>query len=168
MKQALALEIEETSTALINSFNSIPKEKVNKIPFESSWTASQLVQHVILSMSGFEKLISGQEAEANRAFDQSVSDMKAMLESPEKMKSPPAIEPEMREYDQAKQLDNLAGLKTALVSAVLKYDLTKLATAYEFPGGYLTKYEAAFFMLHHTQRHIKQLQNIASYESAAK
>lgn len=163
MKEELTNQIDATFNNLINTYTSIAEPKVNVIPFDSSWTAAQLIQHLILSCSGFEKLLSGSESEADRPFDQNVANIKLMFESPEKMQSPKEIDPHLKPYDQQRQLNKLHELSVAIPSAVAKCNLAALATSFKFAEGYLTKYEAAYFLVYHTQRHIKQLENIAKY-----
>jgi hypothetical protein len=77
------------------------------------------------------------------------------------MKSPDAIEPDLKDYEKNQLIKKLNDLRSTLLFAVENNDLSKLATGFELPYfGYLTKYEAAWFVIYHTQRHIRQLQNM--------
>lgn len=163
MKEELLTKVKATFDDWVKSLNGVSPDDTNKIPFEGSWTFGQTNQHMILSCSGFVTLINGPEAEANRPMDQNVAQTKAILEGDEKMKSPPFIEPEMKVYDHSRFVKKVGELKIAMVSAIEKNDLAKLATGFDLGNGYMTKFEAASFMLYHTRRHVKQLQNITRH-----
>ncbi len=163
MQEELKREIEETFQTTTEHFSELKKEKINVVPFEGSWTAAQIIQHLILSCSGFLQIINGPESESGRDFDQNVAQTKKMFESPEKMKSPTAIEPENKEYDQERMIKKLHELKRGLKEAVEKNNLHKLATGFKFSEGYMTKFEAAKFLIYHTQRHTRQLLDVKRY-----
>jgi len=67
--QELQSDVNKTFTELAEIISSFNEDQINLIPFEGSWTAGQVAEHILLSVSGFEKTINGSVAETERAPD---------------------------------------------------------------------------------------------------
>ena len=162
MKTEIQTKLDNTLTELIQLFSSIEQEQVNIIPFEGSWTAAQLAQHTIMSNSGFAEMINGPVKETQRKPDELVEKIKSdFLDFTIKMKSPDFVKPPMAYYKKEDLLNSLKNIKENIHHAIETTDLTKTCVTFELPGlGFLTRLEAAHFVLYHTQRHIHQLKNI--------
>ena len=134
----------------------------NTIPFDGSWTAGQLAQHLTLANSGFPVLANGPVTDADREPDQMVAPIReSFLNFEIKFESPEFIRPEIRDYDKDKMISGLKKIKADIAIAIGDSDLTKTCLAFAFPVlGNLTRYEAANFVIIHTTRHIHQLKNI--------
>ncbi|RDC58203.1 DinB family protein [Pedobacter chinensis] len=145
-------------------FNDFESSKINAIPFEGSWTAGQLIQHMLLSNSGFVEMINGPVEETNRPADLMIERIKKdFLNFDIKMESPDFICPEAKNYDKNELLQKLDRVKRDITDEVTHLDLTKTCTSFELPVyGFLTRLEAIYFVIYHTQRHTKQLENIYS------
>jgi hypothetical protein len=161
---AAEINIEATHTlnellALLSLFD---QKQINIVPFEGSWTAGMLAQHIIMSVSGFVELLNGAVEETNRQPDEKVANIKEVfLNFNIKLKSPDFIVPAAISYNKDELLDILESIKTNLSNAIQSLDLTKTCVAFELPVmGYLTRLEAIYFTIYHTQRHIHQLKNI--------
>ncbi len=98
--QQLSADINKSFDELIRIVSAFDQEQINVIPFEGSWTAGQVAEHIILSVSGFEQVMNGPVAETTRAPDESKNEIKAMfLDFNTKMKSPEFIIPEDKKYE---------------------------------------------------------------------
>src|SRR5688500_10690517 len=87
-------EIDETITELLELISSFNQDEINVIPFEGSWRAGQLAKHVIMSGSGFAKIINGPVKETERKPDELVATIKRdFLDFSIKMKSPDFVVP---------------------------------------------------------------------------
>ncbi len=64
--QELQSDINKTFTELKEVISSFNEDQINLIPFEGSWTPGQVAEHIILSVSGFERAINGPVAEAEK------------------------------------------------------------------------------------------------------
>ncbi|MGQ7855318.1 DinB family protein [Pedobacter sp. WC2501] len=157
-------EANETLLALENAFLKFDISLVNKVPFEGSWTAGQLAEHLVLSNSGFLQVINGPVRETDKPADFMVAQIKKdFLNFDVKYDSPKEISPENRAYNPSELLENLGQVRMGISAAAGNLDLTKTCSAYELPGyGFLTRLEAVYFVIYHTQRHIHQLKNIYS------
>ena len=163
MEQQLEKEIERSIAALIEVLSSIEEEKINLVPFEGSWTAGQLAQHMIMSNAGFDELINGPVKDSSRKPDEFIEGIRtSFLDFSHKMKSPEFVRPPEIDYNKHELMQSLNGIKKRLINNLKGLDLTKTCTAFEIPVlGYLTRLESAHFVLYHTQRHTHQLKNIA-------
>ena len=155
-------EADETLLALENLLSDFDAQQVNEVPFQGSWTAGQLANHLIMANSGFVDVINGPTAETNKPADIMVERIKSdFLNFNIKMESPEFIRPEDKVYQQAELLDKLKSIRNQVSTSVAKLDLTKTCTAFELPVyGFLTRLEAVYFVIYHTQRHTRQLKNI--------
>jgi len=155
-------EADETLSALENVFSDFDAGQINEVPFEGSWTAGQLAAHMVLSNSGFLQVINGAVTETDKPADLMVGEIKKdFLNFDVKYDSPKEIYPEDRAYNQLELLQSLEQIRAGISNAVTGLDLTKTCASYELPGyGYLTRLEAVYFVIYHTQRHVHQLKNI--------
>ncbi|MBB6239034.1 hypothetical protein HDC90_003681 [Pedobacter sp. AK013] len=157
-------EADETLSALEHEFSRFNAPQINEVPFEGSWTAGQLVKHLVLSNSGFLEVINGPVTETDKPADLMVKEIrKDFLNFGVKYNSPKEIYPEDRTYSQPELLKSLKQIRAGISEAARGLDLTKTCTAYELPGyGFLTRLETIYFVIYHTQRHVHQLKNIYS------
>lgn len=155
-------EADETLSALENVLAQFEAPQVNEVPFEGSWTAGQLAEHMILSNSGFLQVINGPVTETDKPADLMVGEIKKdFLNFNVKYDSPKVIYPEDKAYNQSALLKNLKEIRAGISTSISNLDLTKTCSSYELPGyGYLTRLEAIYFVIYHTQRHVHQLKNI--------
>lgn len=149
---------------LMELLSSFKQEQINSIPFEGSWTAGQVTQHIILYISGFIELLAGPVRETLRKPDEQVANLKAaFLNFDIKMKSPDFIIPAIQDYKKDELLSTLDHIKRNLNKAIEAADLTKTFIGFELPVlGFLTGLEIVHFISYHTQRHIHQLKSIRS------
>ncbi|MES2110228.1 MAG: DinB family protein [Bacteroidota bacterium] len=160
--QEIIKETNSTLDELIGLLNSISPGQFNHVPFEGSWTAGQLAQHLILADGGLPALITGPVSDTQREPDQMVAPIaESFLNYEIKFESPDFIRPEVRDYDKDEMISGLKKIKADIAVAIGDSDLTKTCMAFAFPVlGNLTRYEAANFVIIHTTRHIHQLKNI--------
>jgi len=154
--------LDQTMAELLHLVSSLDEEQINGIPFEGSWTAGQLVQHLILSSSGFIEVINGPVQETGRAPDERVERIRAdFLNFDTRVEAADFLNPPAIRYDKAELLRSLEDIRSRLRETAETLDLTPTCRAFELPVyGYLTRLEALSFVLYHTQRHIHQLRRI--------
>jgi hypothetical protein len=155
-------EIDETFAELQQLFSSFDQEQINIVPFKGNWTAGQLAQHVIISGSGFIEIINGPVKDSERDPDKLEATIKRdFLNFDTKMKSPDFVVPPDINYKKELLLRSFEDINEKINQALQTLDLTKTCLAFELPVyGFLTRFEALYFILYHTQRHIHQLKNI--------
>lgn len=160
--QPLPVLIGATAQDIIGTFALTPVTDLDRVPFEGSWTAAQLAEHIVLSLSSGISLINGDTQATDRAPDKYVKDVKDLfLNFDLKFKSAPIITPEDKDYDKEALTGELRSRFNNLINLAQTKDLTDTCLAAEFKGiGYLTGLEWAYQQVYHTQRHIQQLKDI--------
>lgn len=168
MSQTLFVKLDTTLNELIYVLSSFTRQEMNSIPFENSWTAGQVGEHLRQSYAGLPSLLLQQTKPTDRAPDERIQGIKNIfLDFSIKMTSPAFIIPPAKDYDKDTLIQSLVSLKEEIVHAASTADLAKTCTLFEFPViGYLTGLEIVHFIIYHTQRHLHQLKNI--YENLAK
>ena len=158
----IAKEANENLTGLIQLVENFKPDQINVVPFEGSWTAGQLAQHMVMANSGFADILNGPVKETERKPDEMVLRIKDdFLNFNIKMTTPGFIRPEARAYDKNELVSALQNIRERIDEATGTLDLTKTCLAFELPVyGYLTRMEAVSFVAYHTYRHIQQLKNI--------
>ncbi|HKH62220.1 MAG TPA: DinB family protein [Flavitalea sp.] len=163
MEQQLQKEVSNALADLVQTLTLIDEKEINIVPFEGSWTAGQLAQHIIMSNSGFDELMNGPVKDTERKSDELIEGIRtSFLDFSHKMQSPDFVLPLKIDYNKHELLQSLSKIKEQLDKTLKGLDLTKTCTGFEIPVlGYLTRLEAAHFVLSHTKRHTHQLKNIA-------
>ena len=159
---SLTNDLRSTKEELLQSAASLTENNIDKVPFEGSWTAGQLLEHVDKAVSP--GLLQGKVQASNRAADEKVAQLKNIfLDFNTKMKSPGFIEPTETTHDKSTLMDSLSGKFDELISAAETMKLDEECLDFEVPGmGKFTRYEWISFYMIHTQRHIHQLKKIVS------
>ena len=158
-KEKLFYEIENTFNGFYNSLSAFDNEQLNRVPFEGSWTAGQVAEHIIKSVGG---LPDNHTKGCERPYDEKVQAVKKLfLDFSIKFKSPDFIIPEQTAHDRNTLLKTIKEIQTHLSEVANNSDLTALCLDFELPTfGYLTRYEWINFFVFHTQRHTRQLKHI--------
>lgn len=158
-KDELIADIEQTIDWLKKS---IDPETYNIIPFEGSWTAAQVVEHINIVGTGFDYLLNGATEDTNRPVDKFVIPIKTMfLNFDAKAIAAPNVTPAEGNYNLQEHMLKLDNIKSAIIKDIKTLDMNMTCVNFEIPTfGYFTRLEAVYFFLFHTKRHVHQLQNI--------
>ncbi len=158
-KDELIADIEQTINWLTKV---IDTETYNQVPFEGSWTAGQVVEHIIVVGNGFDYLLNGPSEQTSRPIDIHVERIKTMfLNFDEKAIAAPHVTPAITDYNMQGHLAKLEDVKTSIIKAIDTLDLKATCMAFEIPTfGHFTRLEAVYFFLFHTKRHVHQLENM--------
>ena len=161
MKEAIKKEINETFNELDKMLFSFSNEQLNIIPFEGSWTAGQVAEHIIKSLTGLNGFLNGPTEATNRNADEKVKALKDLfLNFDIKMKSPDFILPGNTTYTGEELLKTITKLKNEMLQAA-DLDLSLICNSFELPTfGKMTRLEWINFYIVHTERHTQQLKNI--------
>jgi hypothetical protein len=162
MKAELKQNIAETFSKLNAVLSSFSENEMNTIPFEGSWTAGQVANHLIMAMSGLPELCNGKTEKSLREPDEKIKNIKAIfLDFTIKMESPESLYPSEIECNKNSILLSLQKIKQDMLNIAETNDLTLTCLDFELPVfGKFTIYEWLSFALIHSQRHIQQLNTI--------
>lgn len=162
MAKEILSEMTNTTAKLLQTISSFPEENFNTVPFEGSWTAAQVSDHILKSVSGIHELLYTTTKPTSRQPDEKLESIRAMfLDFSTKMKSPDFVLPRNTPLEKGRVLTAWEGTKAKITEAVKTLDLSATCTAFEIPGfGEFTRSEWAWFAIYHIQRHTHQLKNI--------
>ena len=158
-KDELITDIEQTINWLTKT---IDPETYNLVPFEGSWTAGQVVEHIIIVGTGFNHLLNSPAEPTTRQVDAQVERIKTMfLDINQKSVAGASVTPVLGNYDMQQHLIKLDAIKSSIIKAVDTLDMSMTCMGFDIPTfGNLTRLEAVYFFLFHTKRHVNQLENI--------
>lgn len=161
-KKELLKQFEETEREFYNVLASFTQEQLNDSPFEGSWTAAQVADHMLKSKKGIPGLLAGPSRITTREPDEMVDKIdNIFLDFTTKFKSPDFIIPTNEPANKEDLLKALNEVKERIKATSATVDLTNTITSFPFPGlGELTGYEWIHFLVCHTKRHTHQLKNI--------
>ncbi len=164
MAQELISAFETAADKFYQSFLVFSKEEINSIPFEGSWTAAQVVDHILKSQAGLPKLLTGKTTQADRDPEEKKDSLKKLfLDFTSKLNAPEFIIPTTTPQDKELLLNAIKERKLAIIEAMKANDLTRICIEFELPVfGQLTGREWMWFATYHLLRHTHQLENIYS------
>ncbi|MGZ8558570.1 MAG: DinB family protein [Chitinophagaceae bacterium] len=167
MAKDILNEMDETAYKLLHTISSFPQENYNTIPFEDSWTAGQVSEHILKSVSGVVEMLYAPAKPTVRQPNEKAEAIKAMfLNFSIKMKSPEFVLPGNSPIEKNKISTALKDTMANIIEAITTQNISETCTVFELPGfGEFTRAEWIYFAMYHTQRHTHQLKNI--YETIA-
>ena len=150
---------DEVNQSLLRLVESFSEKGLNTIPFEGSWTAAQVTDHITRSNKSITQALSLEGKPADRKPDVRTPELaKIFLDFRTKLKSPDFILPTQDIYQKALLVTAWESSVEKLKEAALN---TSLEDAIEHQAfGKITKLELMYFVIYHTQRHTHQLQHI--------
>ena len=162
-QEDLIVEIENVNREFIQQISKFSTEKLNKTEKEESWTAGQVTEHIIKSNGGIlNQLLNGDATPTTRPFDEQVDLIKNIFRSEDKMKTAPVLEPHQPPHNLEDLMNSLNQQKVQQLKTIKEKELAELSSELQFPPAPngLTRYEWLIFMVEHTRRHGKQIENI--------
>lgn len=165
MKNNLQNAIASTKHEFLKAVALFDQDNINAVPFEGSWTAGQVTEHILKSVSGILETVNGPSISTERNPEEHVKMFhEVFLNVDIKMKSPDFIIPSDSPKDRSFLHASLAKVFDGIEEAAEKGNLTETCTTFKMPTiGLLTKMEWMWFACFHTQRHTHQLDNIARH-----
>lgn len=152
----------DTATGkLMKQLSSLNEEQLNKVPFEGSWTAGQLGNHLYKSYNIMD-VLNGNVEETDRDPVAKLPEIeKTFKDFTIKMKSPEMVLPTNKHIEKERLLSSLTERIGQQREAIKTMDLSKTCLDAEIPGGGpFTRQEWLGFNTIHTERHNVQLGNI--------
>lgn len=160
MRQELLKELTNTKDELLKVLSSFNDNQFDTVSFEGSWTAGQVMQHILLSASSV-KVLRGPVKKSNREPDEHVAKLQSIfLDFSTKFKSPEFIVPENKHYDLKELQASFENITAELKEIIQTADLSEICLNAPPILGELTRLELIRFISFHTQRHTQQLKNI--------
>jgi hypothetical protein len=155
-------ELDLTVAELNRVLKVFTEEEFKQIPFQGSWSAAQVAEHIFKSVSGIPKVLSGNRTSAERDPEEKVKFIETIfLDFNNKMKSPEFILPTDTPPVKEELLRHLNACFEKINNVSKSLNLADRFTDFPFPQmGELTGYEWVCFVTCHIKRHIIQIKNI--------
>lgn len=161
MNTTILNEFTDATDELLHLLSSLTEEKLNTPPFENSWTAGQIGDHLYRSYSVME-ILNGNVESAHRPPDHKLPEVrKLFLDFSIQMESPKEILPSNKHIEKDMLLDRLQERIELQKDIIRTKDMSKVCLDFEIPEyGPFTRLEWIGFNTVHTQRHVHQLKNV--------
>ncbi|MEO6838369.1 MAG: DinB family protein [Ginsengibacter sp.] len=162
MENVIEIKLEKTSNELVQLISSTNEFQFNEIPFEGSWSVSQVGDHLLKSYGLVEVLNDGPVRKTERLPGKEIEQVKKIfLDFDAKYKSAEALLPTNEPIKKEELLSDLQKRISQIKELIQTKDLTETCIGIPFKGiGELTRMEWLHVILFHTQRHIHQIKNI--------
>jgi hypothetical protein len=134
----------------------------NQVPFEGSWTAAQVSEHVLKSLDRINQMVLAPTRYTTRNPEQFVIALREMMENfSMKAKSASNLLPGSDPVTKTDIQNRLQQRRDGLFCSIRDLDLSETCIGFEFPGiGHLTRFELISFGDFNMLRHIQQIKNI--------
>lgn len=161
MNTSILNKFETTTDELVDLLSSLTEEQLNSLPFENSWTAGQVGDHLYRSYSVME-ILNGNVESTDRKPDEKLPEIeKLFLDFSIQMESPKEILPSNESIGKEGLLGRLQERIELQKDIIRSKDLSKVCLDFEIPEyGPFTRLEWIGFNTVHTQRHVHQLRKI--------
>lgn len=162
MNSVITDELALTKQHLLQALALFSAADFNIVPFEGSWTAGQVTEHIFKSINGAPHLLTGDSTPTQRDPEQYVAQLRGIfLDFSTKLKSPDFILPSNEPKTYSTLVNGVTEILDAIIEVSKTIDTSLTVTGFEFPGfGKLTRIELLNFLSVHTQRHTHQLKEI--------
>lgn len=162
-RKQLLHDLDQTEQDFYAILATLTPRQVNTVPFEGSWTAGQVAEHILMSESGIPETVLGSTEQTDRPVAQYVPVIESIfLDFTAKYQAPEFIIPSEGPHDQQQLLEAFKSERAAIREIAANEDLTLTCTDFEFPQiANLTRWEWLQFVLCHSKRHTRQLRNIS-------
>jgi len=165
--QELFISLDRITTELEDLVSSFSEIQINAIPFNGSWTAAQVADHVTKSNIGIIKSLKKEGKLNSKDVGAGIEQLKNIfLNFDSKLQSPEFILPTQDIYQKGSVIEDLKRSVEQLKQASREINVFETIDHPIF--GKIAKLELLHFVVYHSQRHIHQLKNIFSIVSVRK
>ncbi|HMK27732.1 MAG TPA: DinB family protein [Chitinophagaceae bacterium] len=159
MQTKIFKDLQGTTDELLQLLSTFSQEQINAVPFENSWTAGQVAEHITRSNASVVHFLTVEGKTTERKPDERAEELKKVfLDYTNKMKSPEFILPTQDNYGKENVIAELERSINQLKKAGSTVNLLETIQHPAFKE--ITKLELIHFAVYHTERHVHQLKNI--------
>jgi hypothetical protein len=165
MATEISTALERTQQELLQVIAGFTPGQFNTVPFQDSWTAGQVAEHILKFSSGGAEILSSPGTTTFRDPAEKIAPLRDLfLNFNIKMTAPDFIQPSADAKEQGIMSTLLDNSFTPMVALSQTQNLSLTYADFDLPQfGTLTRMEWLYFILFHTQRHIRQMKNIRGW-----
>lgn len=160
MQESTFKEFHKTTLRLLNLLSALTEEQINFQP-RQGWSAGQFGEHLLKSYA-FVRTLNGETRKTERAIDQKLEPIKILFSDDSiKMDAPNAIIPTNEKINKVEIINGLEKKIAQIKKVIQMKDLSLTCVDFSIPEyGEFTRFEWIWFNIYHTQRHIRQLEDM--------
>jgi DinB superfamily len=160
-KQELLAALNDTAAQIESFATPLNEERLNTVPYLDSWTAAQLLRHLVKSTGLVTGGLETPGKPADRDPGARIGELRRVfLDTTHKLQSPDVIAPESIHYQKTDILTQWHNAFESFNIAAEKADPASLVE--DLPFGPATKIELLNFVDVHLQRHLIQMKKITT------
>jgi uncharacterized damage-inducible protein DinB len=153
--------IEHVTDKLVQLLQSVDERHLNQKPGPDKWSIAQIADHITLSNNSIAKALALKGKPVDRNPGERVEELKSIfLDFQKKFQAPEFIVPTKEIYDAEVLLKELEASIKRIRERMYEDDLDELINHPAF--GDISKFEILHFVLYHTQRHLRQINQLAT------
>lgn len=160
MNEALTLALRANTDQLLKELSRFDYPKFNQKPTDGGWTGGEIAEHLLLFDIRLNSILSDQTEASLRDPQEKIEEMdNRMSDRKNTIEAPAFLIPSTTSKDPAAMMDKIIVSRNQLIQATRNRELSLLLpnTPHRF-FGVLSGIEWINFLIHHTNRHIKQLE----------
>jgi hypothetical protein len=158
-------ELKKTKQDFTDQIRSYSDDQINAIPFENSWTIGQLFEHVTKSNLGVAKMMLKPFPLTERNPEEFAEKFRSIfLSTDNRFDAPDFIVPGNGPFNKEKIVEDMNTSFSTFIENASHTNLNEETSG--MPFGPATKLEVVYFVLYHSQRHLRQLTKICKELSA--
>ena len=164
-------KLTETHEYLVKTVDGLSEAQLNYKSSPESWSIAECVEHLTISENAFAEMLKGTlEAVPDEAMSTAATmsdeDVYAMISSREqKVKTSEPFEPSGKFGTYEETLANLTAKRTEHIEFMKTSEDDFRNHFKEMPFGTLDAYQVVLFMAGHTERHVKQMEEVKADEN---
>lgn len=153
--------IEQVTDTLVQLLQSANEWELNHKPGPEKWSMAQVADHITLSNNSIAKALALKGKPVDRDPGERIEELKGIfLDFQKKFQAPEFIVPTKDIYNPQLLLKELQESIQRIRMRMYEDDLDELINHPAF--GNISKFEILHFVLYHTQRHLRQIKEIAA------
>jgi hypothetical protein len=162
--------INHSTNELVKTIRDFPVDEFNKKVNEETWSAGEAVEHLIVLENLINKVLIGKTKKTDRDPTERIETIKTyFLDFGKKFSAPDLIKPTDKLKVKEDCIININDCRNNLINILSSNDITLICLDFihrHFGG--LTRVEWAYFIIYHSERHIKQIKNIEKKTGVSK
>jgi uncharacterized damage-inducible protein DinB len=160
-KTALLAGLDQSFASLEQTMAGIAPDQFTNKPSESGWSAAEIAEHILLLEKIAVKALTGSTVATNRDASSKASLIKWAMEDLTRREAPVIVQPLGEKANANHLMAEIKEERGKLKAVVERSDITEACTGLKHPAlGTLTRLEWVQFIIHHTERHRKQMESL--------
>ncbi len=164
-KDQILSDLDISTRELLHYLSNFNTERFNLSSDDKRWTPAQIVEHLLMLEVIANKVLKGKTIPTNRQPDEKINLIKtAMSDINTKRVAPEIVQPSAALKDPKFMMEQIKIQRELLKKIINELDMTEACISFKHPGvGTLTRFEWVYFTIFHTERHLRQLQQLQNH-----